>query len=180
MSADKAYCAWRTLRQLRNAAGKRSSRSRRTPRVASAAFREGVPLSSSSIRKSTWLHYHKRSNVESTFSAVKRKFGDRSAMSSSDTAMVNEVLCKLLCHNLTCLIQERRNAGHRAGVLACRASHYSSQLRTTIMRVSYRSCRSRGPVTVYKQVGLARFCCDVMRSVWGHLVGFGFEQLSKI
>jgi transposase len=55
-------------------------------------------------------HYHRRSNVESTFSAVKRKFGD-SVVSKTDTAMVNEVLCKLLCHNLTCLIQEQETLG---------------------------------------------------------------------
>jgi hypothetical protein len=36
-------------------------------------------------------HYHKRSNVETTISAVKRKFGD-SVMSKNDAAMVNEVL----------------------------------------------------------------------------------------
>jgi transposase len=54
--------------------------------------------------------YHKRSNVESTFSAVKRKFGD-SVMSKTDTAMVNEVLCKFLCQNLTCLIQEQETLG---------------------------------------------------------------------
>jgi transposase len=54
--------------------------------------------------------YHKRSNVESTISAVKRKFGD-SVMSRTDDAMVNEVLCKLLCHNLTCLIQEQETLG---------------------------------------------------------------------
>jgi len=55
-------------------------------------------------------HYHQRSNAESTFSAVKRKFGD-SVMSKTDTAMVNEVLCKFLCHNLTCLIQEQETLG---------------------------------------------------------------------
>src|SRR5262249_24224318 len=54
--------------------------------------------------------YHKRSNVESTFSAVKRKFGD-SVLSRSDAGMVNEVLCKFLCHNLTCLIQEQETLG---------------------------------------------------------------------
>jgi transposase len=54
--------------------------------------------------------YHKRSNVESTYSAIKRKFGD-SVMSKSDAAMVNEVLCKILCHNLTCLIQEEETLG---------------------------------------------------------------------
>jgi len=54
--------------------------------------------------------YHKRSNVESTISAVKRKFGD-AVMSRSDAGMVNEVLCKLLCQNLTCLIQEQETLG---------------------------------------------------------------------
>jgi hypothetical protein len=54
--------------------------------------------------------YHKRSNVESTFSAIKRKFGD-SVMSKTDAAMTNEVLCKILCHNLTCLIQEQETLG---------------------------------------------------------------------
>jgi transposase len=48
-------------------------------------------------------HYHKRSNVESTFSMVKRKFGD-SLRSKTDTAMKNEALAKILCHNLCCLI----------------------------------------------------------------------------
>src|SRR5262252_3518410 len=38
-------------------------------------------------------HYHKRSNVESTFSMIKAKFGDH-LRSKTDAAMVNEVLCK--------------------------------------------------------------------------------------
>ena len=49
-------------------------------------------------------HYHKRSNVESTFSMIKAKFGD-SLRSKTKTAQVNEALCKILCHNLCCLIQ---------------------------------------------------------------------------
>ncbi len=48
-------------------------------------------------------HYHKRSNVESTFSMMKRKFGD-SLRSKTDVAMVNEALCKVLCHNIVVLI----------------------------------------------------------------------------
>jgi transposase len=55
-------------------------------------------------------HYHRRSNVESTFSAIKRKFGD-SVRSKCDYAMVNEVLCKILCHNICCLIQEQCELG---------------------------------------------------------------------
>lgn len=48
--------------------------------------------------------YHKRSNVESTFSMIKAKFGD-GLRSRTKTAQINEALCKILCHNLCCLIQ---------------------------------------------------------------------------
>lgn len=54
----------------------------------------------------TWFmqQYHKRSNVESTFSMIKAKFGD-SLRSKTKTAQINEALCKILCHNLCCVIQ---------------------------------------------------------------------------
>lgn len=55
-------------------------------------------------------HYHKRSNVESTFSMIKRKFGD-SLRGKTETAMVNEVLAKVLCHNLVVLIHEMYELG---------------------------------------------------------------------
>lgn len=48
--------------------------------------------------------YHKRSNVESTFSMIKAKFGD-SLRSKTKTAQINEALCKILAHNVCCLIQ---------------------------------------------------------------------------
>jgi hypothetical protein len=48
-------------------------------------------------------HYHKRSNVESTFAGVKRLMGD-SVRSKTDAAMRNEVYCKLIAWNLTCLV----------------------------------------------------------------------------
>jgi transposase len=64
-----------------------------------------------SFQRDTFLaHYHKRSNVESTFSMVKAKFGD-SLRSKTDTAMVNEVLCKLVCHNICCVIQSQCELG---------------------------------------------------------------------
>lgn len=56
-------------------------------------------------------HYHARSNVESTFSAIKRKFGG-SVRSKSPTAQVNEVLCKALCFNLSTLV----HAIHELGI----------------------------------------------------------------
>lgn len=50
------------------------------------------------------MHYHKRSNVESTFSMVKGKFGGQ-LRSKGNTVQTNEALCKVLCHNLCVLIQ---------------------------------------------------------------------------
>lgn len=58
-------------------------------------------------------HYHKRSNVESTFSMMKAKFGD-SLRSKTDVAMVNETLCKILCHNVCVLIQSAYELGIKA------------------------------------------------------------------
>lgn len=55
-------------------------------------------------REEFLTHYHKRSNVESTFSMIKAKFGG-SVRSKTKTAQTNEVLCKILAHNICCLIQ---------------------------------------------------------------------------
>ena len=54
----------------------------------------------------TWFmqRYHKRSNVETTFHMIKSKFGD-SLRSKTKTAQINEALCKVLAHNICCLIQ---------------------------------------------------------------------------
>lgn len=56
------------------------------------------------------LHYHKRSNVESTFASIKRKLGD-TLKSKNDTAQVNELLCKIIAYNITVLIQEMYELG---------------------------------------------------------------------
>ena len=55
-------------------------------------------------------HYHKRSNAESAFSAIKGKFGD-SLRSKSDVGQINEALCKVLCHNLTILVRVMHEHG---------------------------------------------------------------------
>jgi transposase len=49
-------------------------------------------------------HYHKRSNVESTFSMIKAKFGGR-LRSKTERAQFNEALCKVLCHNICVVVQ---------------------------------------------------------------------------
>jgi transposase len=62
-------------------------------------------------REDFCAHYHKRSNVESAIAAIKAKFGD-AVRSKTDVAMKNEVLCKILSHNLCVLI----NAMHELGI----------------------------------------------------------------
>ena len=49
-------------------------------------------------------HYHKRSNVETTFSMIKAKFG-ASVRAKTPVAQINEALTKILCHNICVLIQ---------------------------------------------------------------------------
>ncbi len=50
-------------------------------------------------------HYHKRSNSETVFHMIKSKFGG-DLKSKKETAQFNELLIKVLCHNICCVIQE--------------------------------------------------------------------------
>ena len=56
-------------------------------------------------------HYHKRSNIETAYSMIKGKFGG-APRSKSDAGQINEVLCKVLCHNISVLVQ----ATHALGI----------------------------------------------------------------
>jgi transposase len=65
------------------------------------------------LNKEEYLaHYHRRSNIESLFSAVKRLFGD-SVRSKSEIAMRNESLAKLLAYNITLLVHAIYELGLR-------------------------------------------------------------------
>ena len=55
-------------------------------------------------------HYHKRSNVETTFSSIKKKLGE-TLKSKNKTAQINELLCKIIAYNITVLIQEMHELG---------------------------------------------------------------------
>ena len=50
-------------------------------------------------------HYHLRSNVESTFFMLKAKFSDL-IRSKTETAQINELLLKILCHNIVVVNNE--------------------------------------------------------------------------
>ncbi len=106
VSADKAYGSVRNADAIARAGG--------TPFIALKSSNNGrggfgaweKMFGYFMYRRDEFLaHYHKRSNVESTFSMIKRKFGD-SLRSKTETAQVNETLAKVLCHNLVVLIHE--------------------------------------------------------------------------
>lgn len=110
VSADKAYASKKNTAMVEIAGG--------TPFIAVKKLMTGEGGRSwgrmfhyfQFKREEFLAHYHKRSNVESTFSMMKRKFGD-SLRSKTDIAMVNETLCKVLCHNLVVLIHEMHELG---------------------------------------------------------------------
>lgn len=118
VSGDKGYLSYRNARVVADAgatpfiAFKKNSHpgDYRKVGVAKSAAWSSMYHYFNFRREEFLQHYHKRSNVESTFSMIKRKFGD-SLRSKTDTAMVNEALCKILCHNLVVVIHEVHELG---------------------------------------------------------------------
>ena len=117
VTADKAYSSKKNLQAVADGGG--------TPYIPFKATNGGAipavhnpnapmpgPHASAWVRmyhmfayqRDTFLsRYHQRSNVETTFSMIKAKFGD-SLRSKSDDGQMNEVLCKVIAHNLCVLI----------------------------------------------------------------------------
>jgi transposase len=106
VSADKAYSSRKNLHAVQAVGG--------TPYIPFKANTNGVGKSFDGLWSRMWhyyqfnrgaflSHYHKRSNAETTFSMIKTKFGG-AVRAKMPTAQVNEVLCKILAHNLCVLI----------------------------------------------------------------------------
>lgn len=105
VSADKAYLSKDNLEAIDNVGA--------VPFIPFKSNSVGMASKSQHWRK-MWAHfalksddflkrYHRRSNVESTVNMIKSKFGG-AVRSKLPTAQVNEVLSKVLCHNLTCIV----------------------------------------------------------------------------
>lgn len=63
-------------------------------------------------------HYHKRSNVESSFSMLKRKFGVK-LRNKKSVSQRNEILVKCLAHNILVLIQTAHTLGVQPDFDSC-------------------------------------------------------------
>ncbi|MFC1974659.1 transposase [Chloroflexota bacterium] len=108
VSADKAYSSKKNLNAVMAVNG--------TPYIPFKSYCKGTQRNGAfdGLWQRMWhfynfnreqflAHYHKRSNVETAFSMIKAKFG-ASVRAKTPIAQVNEVLCKILCHNICVLI----------------------------------------------------------------------------
>jgi len=113
MSADKAYSSRDNNAYIDQIGG--------TPFIAFRSNAIGKPREKSHVwrkmfnyfvcnREDFLEHYHKRSNIESTNNMIKSKFSDL-IRSRNEAAQVNEVLLKVLCHNICVVIQEMFELG---------------------------------------------------------------------
>ena len=109
VSGDKAYVSRKNLRAVQ-AVGATPYIPFRANSVARNRKQKHDPLWERmyhfyNLNRSEFLaHYHKRSNVETTFAMIKAKFGG-AVRSKTPVAQVNEVLTKVVCHNICVLIQ---------------------------------------------------------------------------
>jgi transposase len=110
VSADKAYSSRRNLHAIQAVGGtsyipfKGNAKGMGSPTTGYDGLWHKMWHFYNFNREAFMQHYHKRSNIEATFSMIKAKFGS-SVRSKSPIAQVNEVLCKVLCHNICVLIQ---------------------------------------------------------------------------
>jgi transposase len=113
VAADKAYSAEKNLKLVLLNGGQpyiafrsnATDKNRRSGQVWKKLF-----LQYQYNQEAFMNHYHRRSNVETTFSMIKRKFGER-LRTKTETAQTNELLCKILCHNLCVVIQSMYELG---------------------------------------------------------------------
>ena len=103
VSADKAYLSVENVEAICAAGGVPFIAPKLNTNGAAGGLFEKMIHYYQYQREDFLKFYHKRSNAESTISAIKRKHLD-AVRSRTQAAMVNEVLVKLICNNLWCVI----------------------------------------------------------------------------
>ena len=113
VSGDKAYSSRRNLHAIEDAGA--------TPFIPFKSYSKQASRKADGLWGRMWhfynfhqaefaAHYHKGSNAETTMSMIKSKFGG-AVKSKTAAAQVNEVLCKVLAHNICVLIQSQYELG---------------------------------------------------------------------
>ncbi|HEX9830638.1 MAG TPA: transposase [Thermodesulfobacteriota bacterium] len=119
--ADKAYLSRRNLQLVEDLGGR--------PFIPFKSNSRGLSIGAPawnkmyhyfSMHKDDFMkHYHKRSNVETTFFMIKTKFRDN-VRSKDEVAQFNEVLLKILCHNICVVIQKTHELGIHADFVSAK------------------------------------------------------------
>lgn len=112
VSADLAYSSRANLQAVANVGGKAYIPFKRnaTGAAGRSAIWKKMYHYFHANRDEFIDHYHKRSNIEATNAAIKRKFGE-TLKSKNPTAQVNELLAKIVAYNLTVVIHEMYENG---------------------------------------------------------------------
>ena len=110
-------------------------------------------------------HYHKRSNVESTNAAIKRKFGE-TLKSNNQVAQVNELFAKIIAYNLTVIIHAKcmRMGSHRI-------SYRTLTINETMYEVFHPTTSSLFTSPLY--VLITKYICHLFKifiSGWSRLI----------
>jgi transposase len=114
VSGDKAYSSGNNLRLVEKHGGKPYIKFKDNARGDGKNKVWNRIFHTFALNREEYLtHYHKRSNVESTFWMIKSKFGEQ-IRSKVRTAQTNEALLKVLCHNICVVIQSMYELGIEA------------------------------------------------------------------
>lgn len=112
VSADLAYSSRLNLQTIENVGGKAyiPFKKSATGRAGGSAIWKKMFHYFQLNRDEFMEHYHKRSNIEATNAAIKRKFGE-TLKSKNPIAQINELLAKIIAYNLTVVIHEMYENG---------------------------------------------------------------------
>jgi transposase len=112
VSADLAYSSRMNLQTVANAGGKAYIPFKKNVTgKARGSTLWGKMYHYFQLNRNEFMeHYHKRSNIEATNAAIKRKFGE-TLKSKNPVAQVNELLAKIIAYNLTVVIHEMYENG---------------------------------------------------------------------
>lgn len=107
VSADKGYSAYKILQLIEGmnaepfiAFRENTHPGKRSPEIWRRMYQYFLTNKEHFLK-----NYHKRSNVETTFSMIKMRLGEF-LRSKNYEAQRNELMMKFIVHNITCLVQE--------------------------------------------------------------------------
>jgi len=131
VSADKAYSSSRILQIIKSMEAmpyivfkENANPSKHSPEIWIQMYNYFIKNKKYFMKK-----YHKRSNVETTFSMVKVRLGEFLKCKNFESQR-NELMMKFICHNICCLISQIFDNGVKVDFKKCEASFVNKPLKS--------------------------------------------------